>query len=108
MNHKRVARVMRTIGLAGLRLRKKHRTTIPDPAAVKAADLICLATVIDLCSRRLVGCAIADHMRAELVVDALAAAEQTRGSLGGAIFHCDHGSPNIRVPRSPTPANEPV
>lgn len=120
VNHKRVARVMRTIGLAGLRLRKKHRTTIPDPAAVKATDLIgrdftaerpntkyvgditylpvtgakplYLATVIDLCSRRLAGWAIADHMRAELVVDALAAAERTRGSLDGAIFHCDHGS----------------
>lgn len=120
INHKRVARVMRTIGLAGLRLRKKHRTTIPDPAAMKAADLIGRdvtaehpnakyvgditylpvsgakplypATVIDLCSRRLAGWAIADHMRAELVVDALAAAERTRGSLDGAIFHCDHGS----------------
>ncbi|WP_370804560.1 IS3 family transposase [Streptomyces sp. DvalAA-43] len=118
VNHKSVARVMRTIGLAGLRLRKKHRTTIP--AAVKAADLIgrdstaehpntkyvgditylpvsgakplYLATVIDLCSRRLAGWAIADHMRAELVVDALAAAAWTRGSLDGAIFHCDHGS----------------
>ncbi|MCX4807351.1 IS3 family transposase [Streptomyces sp. NBC_01214] len=29
VNHKRVARVMRSMGLAGLRLRKKHRTTIP-------------------------------------------------------------------------------
>lgn len=100
-NHKRVARLMRTIGLAGLRLRRKHRTTIPDPAAVKAADLIgrdfsaesvnskyvgdiiylplaggtflYLTTAIDLCSRRLAGWAIADHMRADLVVDALAA-----------------------------------
>lgn len=34
VNHKKVARVMRTIGLADLRLRKRHRTTIPDPAAV--------------------------------------------------------------------------
>jgi transposase InsO family protein len=120
VNHKRIARVMRGIGLAGLRLRKKHRTTVPDPAAAKAADLIgrdftaetpntkyvgditylpvsgakplYLATVIDLCSRRLAGWAIADHMRAELVVDALAAAERTRGSLNGAIFHSDHGS----------------
>ncbi|MFB7853465.1 IS3 family transposase [Streptomyces sp. NPDC056053] len=120
VNHKRVARVMRTIGLAGLRLRRKHRTTIADPAAVKATDLIgrdftasepntkyvgditylpvsgakplYLATVIDLCSRRLAGWAIADHMRAELVVDALAAAERTRGSLKGAIMHTDHGS----------------
>lgn len=40
VNHKRVARVMRTIGLAGLRLRRKHRTTIPDPAAAKVPDLI--------------------------------------------------------------------
>ncbi|WP_371656767.1 MULTISPECIES: DDE-type integrase/transposase/recombinase [unclassified Streptomyces] len=40
-----------------------------------------LATVIDLASRRLAGWAIADHLRAELVIDALAAAERTRGSL---------------------------
>lgn len=39
VNHKRVARVMRSINLAGLRLRRKHRTTTPDPAA-KAPDLI--------------------------------------------------------------------
>lgn len=120
VNHKKVAWVMRTIGLAGLRLRRKHRTTVADPAAVKAADLIgrdftakelntkyvgditylpvagakplYLATVIDLCSRRLAGWAIADHMRAELVIDALAAAERTRGSLKGAVMHTDHGS----------------
>ena len=51
-----------------------------------------LATVIDLCSRRLTSWAIADHMRADLVVDALAAAQQTRGSLHGALIHTDHGS----------------
>ncbi|WP_405728568.1 IS3 family transposase [Streptomyces sp. NBC_01537] len=51
-----------------------------------------LATVIDLCSRRLAGWAIADHMRAELVTDALAAAIRTRGSLAGAVMHTDHGS----------------
>jgi transposase InsO family protein len=51
-----------------------------------------LATVIDLASRRLAGWAIAGHMRAELVIDALAAAERTRGSLAGAILHTDHGS----------------
>ncbi len=32
-------------------------------------------------------------MRTELVIDALTAAEQTRGSLAGAIMHTDHGSP---------------
>ncbi|WP_371674158.1 IS3 family transposase [Streptomyces sp. NBC_00289] len=40
INHQRVARVMRSVGLAGLRLRKRHRTTIRDPAHVTAADLI--------------------------------------------------------------------
>jgi transposase InsO family protein len=120
VNHKRVARVMRSAGLAGLRLRRRHRTTIADPAAAKAPDLLgrdftaadpgtkyagditypplgsgkflYLATVIDLASRRLAGWAIADHMRAGLVVDALAAAERCRGSLAGAIFHSDHGA----------------
>ncbi|MFG2566308.1 DDE-type integrase/transposase/recombinase [Streptomyces sp. NPDC048567] len=38
------------------------------------------ATVIDLASRRLAGWAIAEHMRADLVTDALAAAVRTRGS----------------------------
>lgn len=51
-----------------------------------------LATVIDLASRRLAGWAIADHMRADLVTDALAAAERTRGSLAGAVMHTDHGA----------------
>ncbi|MER7130106.1 IS3 family transposase, partial [Streptosporangium saharense] len=51
-----------------------------------------LATVLDLGSRRLVGWSIADHMRTELVSDALRAAAAARGSLGGAIFHADHGA----------------
>ena len=51
-----------------------------------------LATVIDCFSRRLVGWSIADHMRTELVEDALNAAALTRGSLDGAVFHSDHGS----------------
>jgi transposase InsO family protein len=123
VNHKRVARVMRRIGLQGLRLRRRHRTTIPDPAAAKAPDLIgrdftapavnqryvgditylphgdrgflYLATVIDLHSRRLAGWAIADHMRTDLVLDALHAAQRTRaavGGLDGAVLHTDHGA----------------
>ncbi|MBA6436989.1 DDE-type integrase/transposase/recombinase [Streptomyces sp. GMR22] len=51
-----------------------------------------LATVIDLASRRLAGWAIADHMRTDLVIDALAAAERTRGSFAGAVMHTDHGA----------------
>ncbi|MEU2133882.1 IS3 family transposase [Streptomyces sp. NPDC018352] len=40
VNHKRVARIMRTFGIEGVRLRRRHRTTVPDPAAAKAPDLI--------------------------------------------------------------------
>lgn len=93
INHKRIARIMRTIGLTGVRLRRRHRTTVADPAMAKAPDLVCrdftatevntkyvgditylpvsgakplyLATVIDLYSRRLAGWAIADHMRTD-------------------------------------------
>ncbi|WP_434026647.1 IS3 family transposase [Streptomyces graminofaciens] len=120
VNHKRIARVMRGAGLAGVRLRRRHRTTVADQAAAKAPDLIgrdftasepntkyvgditylpldggkflYLATVIDLASRRLAGWAIADHMRTGLVTDALSAAERTRGSLAGAVMHSDHGA----------------
>ncbi len=59
------------------------------PAAV--ANLY-LATVIDCCSRRIAGWAITDHMRTELVEDALKAADSLRGGLTGAVFHSDHGS----------------
>ncbi len=40
LNHKRAARIMRVFGIEGVRLRRRHRTTLPDPAAAKAADLI--------------------------------------------------------------------
>ncbi|MFF0479386.1 hypothetical protein [Streptomyces sp. NPDC004284] len=40
MNHKWVARITRTIGLEGVRLRRRHRTTLADRAASKAPDLI--------------------------------------------------------------------
>ncbi|WP_443074453.1 transposase [Streptomyces sp. NBC_01462] len=43
-------------------------------------------------SGRFAGWVIADHMRADLVVDALKAAERTRGSLAGAVMHTDHGA----------------
>ncbi|RSM67450.1 IS3 family transposase [Actinoplanes sp. ATCC 53533] len=120
VNHKRVARVMRRFGVQSLRLRRRVQTTIADPAASKAPDLIgrdftapavnqryvgditylpvgergflYLATVIDLHSRRLTGWAIADHMRTDLDVDALHAAQRTRGSLDEAIMHTDHGA----------------
>lgn len=120
INHKRIARIMRENNIEGLRLRRRHRTTIAEPADTPPKDLVrrdftatapntkyvgditylpCgdgeflyLATVIDCFSRRLVGWSIADHMRTELVENALTAAAATRGSLAGSIFHADHGS----------------
>ena len=120
VNHKRVARVMRRAQIAGLRLRRRVRTTVPEPAAQLVPDLLrrdftapapnrryvgditylpigdgtnlYLATVIDCFSRRLVGWAIAEHMRTDLITDALSAACGSRGSLAGAIFHSDHGA----------------
>ena len=120
VNHKRVARVMRLEGIRGYAKKRRVRTTIPEPSGQKYLDLLkraftaerpnrryvgditylpladgtnlYLATVIDCYSRRLAGWAIADHMRTELVEDALNAAAATRGSLKGAVFHSDHGS----------------
>ena len=120
INHKRVARVMRNNNLAGIRLRRRVATTEAAQDALVFPDLLerdfsadepnkryvgditylpqadgsnrYLASVIDCHSRKLVGCAEADHMRRDLVMDALRAARQTRGSLDGAVFHSDHGS----------------
>ena len=50
-----------------------------------------LAVVIDLCSRRIVGWSLADHMRSDLVLDALRQALQTR-TTKLTIFHSDRGS----------------
>ena len=120
VNHKRVARVMREHQLAGIRLRRRVKTTIPDQSGRKFPDLIgrdfstgepnrryvgditylpiadgsnlYLATCIDLGSRKLAGWQVADHMRTELVEGALRGAQRDRGSLAGAVFHSDHGS----------------
>ncbi|HVA42192.1 MAG TPA: IS3 family transposase [Acidimicrobiales bacterium] len=116
---KRVARLMCRAGLEGRCKRAWRKTTIPDPEAERARDLIqrhfgpCaevdrryvgdityistwegwayLATVIDLASRRVVGWALADHMRTELVTDALEMAFVHRRPPPGLIFHSDRG-----------------
>jgi transposase InsO family protein len=117
---KRVARIMRTKGLVGRCRRRWIKTTISDPDVV-VVDLLkrtfgpdtveldrvyvgdityirtwegwlYLATVIDLASRRVVGWAMADHMRAELVCDALRMAIERRRPAPGAMFHSDRGT----------------
>lgn len=116
---RRVRRLMRQAGLEGRCKKRWRKTTIADPAAEAALDLIqrafgpgaeidrryvgdityiatwegwaYLATVIDLSSRRVVGWALGSHMRTELVADALAAALASRGPEKGLIFHSDRG-----------------
>ena len=62
-----------------------------------------LATVIDLASRRVVGWAVADHMRTKLVEDALHMAFAQRRPARGVIFHSDRGNPvNIRARTLPS------
>jgi putative transposase len=56
-----------------------------------SAGWLYLAVVIDLCSRRVIGWSLADHMRCDLVLDALLQALQTRLA-NGVIFHSDRGS----------------
>ena len=51
-----------------------------------------LAVVIDLCTRKIVGWALADHMRAGLAVDALKQALESRPTSSQCIFHSDRGS----------------
>nr|WP_156119406.1 IS3 family transposase [Corynebacterium humireducens] len=120
VNHKKVARIMRSLKLFGYSKKRKITTPVsegkksvfPDlvgrkftaehPNRVYVGDItylpiadgsnMYLATVIDCYSRRLVGFAIADHMRTSLVQDALVMAKGQRGSLKDAVFHSDHGS----------------
>lgn len=51
-----------------------------------------LATVIDLCTKEVVGWAMADHMRTELICDAITMAHSHRVIAHGAVFHSDRGS----------------
>lgn len=47
---------------------------------------------MDVYSRRIVGWAMADHMRTELIVDAFEMAIATRRPAPGLVHHSDHGS----------------
>ncbi len=55
VNHKKVARVMRRHHIRGLRLRRRVQTTVADPAAVKAPDLIRRDFTADAVNQRYVG-----------------------------------------------------
>jgi putative transposase len=114
-----VRALMRELGLVPLQPRPWRRTTIADPDAALTPDLVerdftaehigqvmvgdityirtwegwvYLATVIDCASKIVLGYAVADHMRAELVVDALEMATRNHRIPVGGVFHSDRGS----------------
>ena len=117
VSKKRIARVMREIGVEGVTRRKKHVTTIRDDAATAAPDLVdrdfsttgpnqlwvadityvptfeghlYLAVVLDAWSRKIVGWSMQDHLFTDLVVEAfdMAVAQRTPKDV---IHHSDQG-----------------
>lgn len=120
VNEKRVARLMRQAGIQGLFYRRRSWTTVRDPQAEAAGDLVnrqftatgpnqlwvtditehpteegkwYCAAVVDVYSRRVVGHAMADHLRTELVLDALGMAILRRPvDRDRTILHSDHGT----------------
>lgn len=118
-SRKRVARLMRDAGLEGVHRRRSVRTTIRDRDTAPAPDLVermfsasCpdalwvadityvptwqgflyVAVVIDVWSRRVVGWSMADHLRTELILDALDMAIARRRPGEGLIHHSDRGT----------------
>jgi transposase InsO family protein len=114
-----VADLMRELGLRAVQPRVYRRTTLPGERPVGSPDLIgrdftagepgtrlvgditylktgegwlYLATVIDLCTRMVVGWQLAAHMRTSLVTDALAMARDHGHLQPGAVFHSDRGA----------------
>lgn len=119
VSRKRVQRLMRQAGVSGLQRVKRGKTTIRVPGVRVVDDLVerrfrpdrpdvlwvtditylrtwegwvYLAAVQDAYSRRIVGWSMADHMRAELVVDALKMAIHRRRPAPGLICHSDQGA----------------
>ena len=118
IGRKRVERLMRQAGLSGLITKKYKATTVRVPGVRVADDLLdrdfhadapnqrwvaditylrtwegwlYLVAVQDLYSRRIVGWSMADHMRTELVTDALQMALAHRRPDRGLIYHSDQG-----------------
>jgi transposase InsO family protein len=109
---------MRAAGLAGCYRRRRTRTTVTEPTHVPAPNLVArdftaptvdhlwlgdityvataegwlyLAVLLDAHSRRVVGWAMADHLRTELALDALAMALEQRRPGAGLVHHTDRG-----------------
>jgi putative transposase len=123
-SRKRIARLMRGAGLSGMVRRRRRGTTVSVPGIATAPDLVrrdfapaapnrlwvadlteiqtwegklYLAVVIDCFSRRVVGWAMAEHRRTELVVDALHMALWQRRPDLGLIHHSDRGGQYVSL-----------
>ena len=119
VGRKRIERLMRSAQISGLQPKRRGRTTIRVPGVRVAEDLVdreflaaapnrlwvaditylrtwegwlYLVAVQDLFSRRIVGWAMDNQMRTELVQDALQMAITNRRPDNGLIFHSDQGS----------------
>jgi putative transposase len=118
VGRKRVARLMREHGLQGVHRRRRGGSTRRDPTARPAPDLVernflpagpdrlwvaditqqrtgegwlYLAVILDAFSRRVLGWSMANHLRTELVLDALDMAIAQRHPDAGLVHHSDHG-----------------
>jgi putative transposase len=113
--HKRVARLMRLGGLQGVHRRRwrhfqratavwedrvQRRFSADRPNKLWFTDItqhrtaegwVYCAAVLDVYSRRIVGWSIANHLRTELVVDALQMARWRRRNPTGTVVHSDRG-----------------
>jgi putative transposase len=124
VSRKRIRKLMRQAGISGLVKVKKGRTTIRVPGVRVADDLVerrfkpdapnvlwvaditylrtwegwlYLVAVQDAYSRRIVGWAMTEHMRTELVADALQMAVARRRPEPGLIHHSDQGSQYVAL-----------
>ena len=124
VGRKRVERLMRSAGISGLVPKKRGRTTIRVPGVRVADDLVerqfqpgapnvlwpaditylrswegwlYLAAVQDAYSRRIVGWSMAEHMKTELVTDALNMAVHRRRPDPGLVHHSDQGSQYVSL-----------
>ena len=119
-----VARLMRELGLKGVRRGKQVKTTVPDDAAARPADLVqrqfvatrpnavwvadltyvatwrgfaYVAFVIDVYSRMIVGWRVSTSLRTDLALDALEQALYARPTRDRLVHHSDRGAQYLAI-----------
>jgi transposase InsO family protein len=119
-----IERLMRDLGLRGAIRGRKFKTTIPDEAALRPADLVqrnftatrpnqlwvadltfvatwrgfvYVAFVIDVFSRRIVGWRASNSLRTDLALDALEQALYDRGEVEDLVHHSDRGTQYLSI-----------